>query len=135
MKGRVLTFILVGTLAFGFFLYKGWLSGGQIVEVKAHYVEVFCGDNTIDMRVTEVSDSSVQYIVGKTISPEGQFFKKDFGSLVKSKAKERGAANTVKEFTLVGYLVQGESKHCFGSACFKVQKFKSEGEQEFIVSD
>ena len=135
MKKTTLILILTGTIVYGFGVYKGWFQLGEPITVKAHYIEVNCGEKTIDMRVTAVSDSSVGYIVGKTISPEGFFMQKEFSDLVKTKSIERKSQNLVKEFTLVGYLVKGESKHCFGSACFKVKKFKSEDDKDFITAE
>lgn len=104
------------------------------ITIVAHYVEVNCGDNTIDMRVTSVSDSSLRSLVGKTISPEGFFLQNEFSELVKVKSKKRAQDSSVKDFTLVGYWVDGKSKHCFGSICFKVKKFKSEDDKDYTTT-
>ena len=132
MKGKVFVLIILVSLCIGIVSYFGFLDKGSTIQVKTHYIEYACGDNNIDMKVSEVSNSDFKYLIGKTISPELLIKNERLKKLIKTKLQSPSAKQTsLNEFTIEGYIRQGDIAHCSGSLCFKVKKIKYEGEIEF----
>lgn len=131
-KGKVFGLIVLIALVVALLSYFDIL--GNNIEVKAHYVEYPCSNRSIDMRVYSVSDSTYDYLIGKTISPNVTMDNEKLQTFIKSKVKsEEGKQQSLNGFVLIGYVRQGFDSRCSGSMMFKVKKIKYEGEKEFTV--
>lgn len=128
MKGKAFGLIVVTSIGIGVMSYLGYLGKEDTVQVRATYVKFACGDDNIDMKVNAVSDSSFYYLIGKNISPELNFKQEALNEFVQGKLEKNQAT---KDFLVIGYIRQGPVLHCSGSLCFKVEKIKYEGENEF----
>lgn len=132
MKGKIFSLIVLVSLCIGMMSYFGFLEKRSTIQVKAHYIEYACGDDNIDMRVREVSNSDFNHLIGKTISPELLIKNERLKKLITTKVKSPLAKQaSLNEFTIEGYIRQGDISHCSGSLCFKVKKIKYDGEFEF----
>ena len=133
MKGKVFGVIVLTAVGIGVLSYFGIIGSANTIQVEAQYIEYNCVDINLDMRVTAVSDTAFNYLIGKTISPELTFKNERLSKSVMGFVKsEAGKQQSLNEFTLTGYVRQGPVSHCSGSLCFKVKKLKYENEEEFV---
>jgi hypothetical protein len=135
LKLKVLGWILITFIGVVVLDQYNLLGRKTLIEVQAHYMQYNCSEANIDMRVTAVSDSTLVYLIGKTIAPELFSFDHDeLTQLVfdKTAAFRAGRETTMADFTLVGYIRQSQRKHCSGAICFGVEKIKYAGDGKFV---
>lgn len=136
MKVKVLGWILIATLGMAVLDYMNLLGTKKIIQVNAHYMQYTCGKDNVDMRVTAVSDSAFTYLIGEVISPELLNFKNaELAQFVSDKVApfRSGDAQTLADFTLVGYVRRSSRHHCSSSICFKVERLKYSGDSTFVT--
>ena len=131
MKGKILVACLITMVVIIALVNKGYLDPKNKVEVSAYVVKFNCGESNIDLRVTSVSDSAVNFLIGKTVSPELTFAQTRLNQAIDQLMQENNGP-AAEEFLLVGYIRKSDKPHCSGSTCFQVKKIKRKSANTFI---